>query len=53
MDVTSANVMKGVRRVWIYQRGNQNLSIEERQTTKWPKETGQMYKQIVTPVVLI
>jgi hypothetical protein len=26
------------RRVWRYQRGNQNLYIEEEQTTQWPKE---------------
>ena len=25
------------RRVWRYQRGNQNLYIEEEQTTQWPK----------------
>jgi hypothetical protein len=25
-------------RVWRYQRGNQNLYIEEEQTTRWPKE---------------
>ena len=30
-----------VRRVWRYQRGNQNLYIEEGQTTQWPKEKGQ------------
>ena len=27
------------------QRGNQNLYIEEEQTTKWPKEKGQKNKQ--------
>ena len=27
-----------VRRVWRYQRGNQNLYMEEEQTTHWPKE---------------
>ena len=27
-----------VRRVWRYQRGNQNPYIEEEQTTQWPKE---------------
>ena len=27
-----------LRRVWRYQRGNQNLYIEEEQTTQWPKE---------------
>ena len=26
------------RRVWIYQRGNQNSYIEEIHTTQWPKE---------------
>ena len=33
-----------VRRVWRYQRGNQNPKIEG-QTTQWPKETGQNDKQ--------
>ena len=28
-----------IRRVWRYQRGNQNLYIEEEQTTRWPKDT--------------
>jgi hypothetical protein len=28
-----------------YQRSNQNLYIEEEQTTQWPKETVQMDKQ--------
>jgi hypothetical protein len=32
------------RRVWRYQRGNQNPYIEE-QTTQWPKERVQKYKQ--------
>ena len=27
-----------VRRVWRYQRGNQNPYIDEGQTTQWPKE---------------
>ena len=27
-----------LRRVWRYQRGNQNPYIEEEQTTQWPKE---------------
>ena len=27
-----------LRRVWRYQRGNQNPHIEEEQTTQWPKE---------------
>ena len=30
------------RRVWRYQRVNQNLYIEEEQTTQWPKEKGQI-----------
>jgi hypothetical protein len=34
----------GVRRVWRYQRGNQNPYIEE-QTTQWPKEKAQKDKQ--------
>ena len=34
-----------VRRVWRYQRGNQNLYIEEEQTTQWPKEKLQKDKQ--------
>ena len=34
------NIMNMLRRVWRYQRGNQNLYIEE-QTTQWPKEKGQ------------
>jgi hypothetical protein len=34
-----------VRRVWRYQRGNQNPHIEEEQTTQWPKEKIQKDKQ--------
>jgi len=34
-----------VRRVWRYQRGNQNPYIEEEQTTQWPKEKAQKDKQ--------
>jgi hypothetical protein len=34
-----------VRRVWRKQRGNQNLYIEEEQTTQWPKEKVQKDKQ--------
>jgi hypothetical protein len=34
-----------VRRVWRYQRGNQNPYIEEEHTTQWPKETVQKDKQ--------
>ena len=34
-----------LRRVWRYQRGNQNPYIEEEQTTQWPKEKVQKDKQ--------
>ena len=34
-----------VRRVWRYQRGNQNPYIEEEHTTQWPKENLQKDKQ--------
>ena len=34
-----------MRKVWRYQRGNQNPYIEEEQTTQWPKEKGQKDKQ--------
>ena len=33
------------RRVWRYQRGNQNSIIEEEQTTQRPTEKGQKDKQ--------
>jgi hypothetical protein len=33
-----------IRRDWKYQRGNQNLYIEEEQTTHWPKEKQQSTK---------
>ena len=33
------------RRVWRYQRGNQNPYIAEEQTTQWPNEKGQQDKQ--------
>ena len=33
------------RRVWRYQRGNQNPYIEEEQRTQWPKENVQKDKQ--------
>jgi hypothetical protein len=36
------------RRVWRYQRGNQNPYIEEEQTTQWPKEKLQKDKQLKT-----
>jgi hypothetical protein len=40
------NAKMGVnRRVWSYQRGNQNPYIEEEQTTQWPKEKVQKDKQ--------
>jgi len=32
------NYEKLARRVWRYQRGNQNPYIEEEQTTQWPKK---------------
>ena len=34
-----------VRRVWRYQRGNQNPYIKEEQTTQWTKEKVQKDKQ--------
>jgi len=34
-----------LRRVWRYQRGNQNQYIEKEQTTQWPKEKVQSDKQ--------
>ena len=34
-----------IRRVWRYQRGNQNPYIEEEQTTQWSKEKVQKDKQ--------
>ena len=34
-----------IRRVWGYQRGNQNPYIEEEQTTQWSKEKVQKEKQ--------
>ena len=33
------------RRVWRYQKGNQDPYIEEEQTAQWPKETAQKDKQ--------
>jgi hypothetical protein len=36
---------KSLRRVWGYQRGNQNPYIEEEQITQWPKEKVQKDKQ--------
>jgi hypothetical protein len=42
-----AGTCKWLRRVWRYQRGNQNPFIEEEQTTQWskPKENVQKDKQ--------
>ena len=37
--------MRKLRRVWRYQRGNQNPYIEEEQTTEWPTEKVQKDKQ--------
>ena len=37
-----------VRRVWRYQRSNQNPYIEDEQTTQWPKEKVQKDKQCST-----
>ena len=34
-----------IRSAWRYQRGNQNPYIEEEQTTQWPNEKVQKYKQ--------
>jgi hypothetical protein len=34
-----------IRSPWRYQRGNQNPYIEEEQTTQWPNEKVQKYKQ--------
>ena len=46
--IASKTLISGVtlatKRVWRYQRGNQNPYIEE-QTTQWPKENGQWDKQ--------
>jgi hypothetical protein len=35
------------RRVWNYQRGNQNPHIEEKQTTQWPKGQTTIYKTYI------
>ena len=40
--------MRTLRRVWRYQRGNQNQHVEEEQTTQWPKEKVQTNKQRFT-----
>ena len=41
------------RRVWRYQRGNQNPYIEEEQTIQWPKEKVQKDKQRSTKHIYI
>ena len=38
-------LQSSIRRVWRYQSGNQNPSIEEEQTTRYPKEKVQEDKQ--------
>jgi hypothetical protein len=42
---TNQTIIFILRRVWRYQRGNQNLYIEEEQTTPWPKVKIQKDKQ--------
>jgi hypothetical protein len=42
---TSNTTVNILRRVWRYQRGNQNPYIEEEQTTQWSKEKVQKDKQ--------
>ena len=39
------SMKRKLRRVWRYQKGNQNPYSEEEQTTQWPKEKGQKDKQ--------
>ena len=34
-----------IRRVWRYQRGNQNPYIKKEQTTQWPREKVEKDKQ--------
>jgi hypothetical protein len=43
--VSKCHLSVDTRRVWRYQRGNQNPYIEEEQTTQWPKENVQKDKQ--------
>jgi hypothetical protein len=38
MENTKILETLGTRRVWRYQKGNQNPYIEEEQTTQWPNE---------------
>ena len=37
MNPAPEYMTRALRRVWRYQRGNQNPYIEEEQTTQWPK----------------
>ena len=39
------NSEKNVKQIWRYQRGNENMYIEDVQTTQWPKEKQQKEKQ--------
>ena len=45
MSYQRYHYIEHVRRVWRYQRGNQNPYIEEEQKTQWPKEKVQKDKQ--------
>ena len=45
MTISQKSAATSKRRVWRYQRGNQNPYIEEEQTTQWPKEKVQNDKQ--------
>ena len=40
-----AEIRRELRRVWRYQKGNQNPYIEEEQTTQWLREKVQKDKQ--------
>jgi hypothetical protein len=42
---TTQHILKKSLKIWRRQRGNQNLYIEEEQTTQWPKENVQKDKQ--------
>ena len=43
--ITGLYCWLAIRRIWRYQRGNQNPYIEEEQTIQWPKEKVQKDKQ--------
>ena len=45
-QVTKMKQKVSFRRVWRYQRGNQNLYIEE-QKTQWPKGQTTIYKTYI------